>query len=176
MKNRGRKEVKESVFGEDFDICLDYMDTVKSEAYLVSRGVRPLALVGTVDADPLLMLKAFNRVSYATLGMSELRGTSVIPLVVDSGDYADVGFAARSWVAETFKWMVENVPQPHLDRLKGLLLGYSVDAIADNDEWMSGRLFNDPLSTGDRRLLQKSTEQNDFPSCTEETSHREKEG
>lgn len=39
---------------------------------------------------------------------------------------------------ETFKWINENVPQPHLDRIIGVLLGYSPDAIAALDEYTKG--------------------------------------
>ncbi len=54
---------------------------------------------------------------------------------------ADAGFAARGWIVETFKWINENAPQKHHKRLMGLLLGYSVDAIALNDEIKVGAKF-----------------------------------
>ena len=71
--------------------------------------------------------------------------TLPIPLVSvrKDGSCADAGFAARQWVVETFKWIQDNVPQPHLDRLLGLMLGYSPDAIAAHDEARSGKLFPD---------------------------------
>ena len=54
-----------------------------------------------------------------------------------------MGFVARAWIAETFKWVMDNVPKPHLDRLLGLMLGYSPDAIAVNDEGLAGEQFPD---------------------------------
>ena len=176
MGKRGNKEVDKETFGEDFDIGLDFLDTVKSEAYLVSRGVRPLALVGEVEADPMAMLKAFNKVSYATNGMRDCSGNPVIPVVAErKGEQtAYVGYAARGWVVETFKWVIDNVPQPHLNRLLGLLLGYSVDAIVSNEESTAGRLFSIP--TPSRQESQDAIAQRDPLHCTGEIVHPETGG
>ena len=113
------------------------------QGYLVSRGVRPLALIGTCDAEPFQMLETYSKLRYMRFGVAQ--GHEPIPLVVERKNrgYADYGFAQRAWVAETFQWISENVPQPHLNRLLGLMLGYSADAIAAQDECESGRLFPD---------------------------------
>ena len=74
------------------------------------------------------------------------KGHEPIPVVMkrNEGPWADVGFAGRAWVADTFKWVSYNAPQPHLQRILGLLMGYSSDAIAALEESESGILFQKP--------------------------------
>ena len=86
-------------------------------------------------------MAAYTKLEYTNVGRAN--GTEIIPLVLLRKDRscADVGFVARAWVSETFKWVMDNAPQPHLNRLLGLILGYSPDAIAALDESESGRLF-----------------------------------
>ena len=96
---------------------------------------------------------------------------SAIPIVHlrKDGVCADVGFAARAWVAETFKYVMDNVPQPHLDRLLGLMLGYSPDAIANNDECLAGEQFPDTATALD--ALESSSQSHEMvQSHTEEMS------
>ena len=49
---------------------------------------------------------------------------------------------------ETYEWLLlrnkDKVPRKHGNRILGLLLGYSPDAIAAFDEWGSGRRFKFP--------------------------------
>ena len=129
--------VKEDQLG----VMLPSNDTIQEQAYLVSRGVRPLALLETVGSAPIEMLRAYNQLSSVRTGTGS--GVEPIVLVMErkDGTCADVGFAARAWVVETFKWVSDNVPQPHLNRLLGMMLGYSPDAIAALDEAESGELF-----------------------------------
>ena len=78
-------------------------DIIKEHAYLVSRGVRSLALVDVVEAnDPLAILKAYNDMEFALLNISPGSGNPVVPFAVmrKDGDLVDVGFAARSWVVD----------------------------------------------------------------------------
>ena len=143
--------------------------TIQDAAYQISRGTRPLALLGHVRPDPVTMLRAYNRLTF--LGQhNSSGGRQPIPLVVLRKDdaCADAGFAARAWVVETFKWISKNVPQPHLDRILGLMLGYSPDAIAAHDEAHSGLLFPDTISALDEQesSLLHETEAH----CTAETS------
>lgn len=72
-----------------------------------------------------------------------------VAFVIPRPDYkfADADFAARSWIVETFKWINENAPREHHQRLLGLLLGYSIDAVALNDEFGAGAMF--PYTTED---------------------------
>ena len=128
--------IPESITQRSLDGIVDdpemgFLDgTIPDAAYQISRGIRPLALVCTVAPDPIKMLRAYNRLTY--LG-SQLGGAiQPIPVVVlrPDGSCADAGYAAMAWAAETFQWLIGNVPQPHLDRLLGLLLGYSPQAHA----------------------------------------------
>ena len=125
-------------------------DTIQEQAYLVSRGVRPLALIGTCESEPTEMLRVYNKLEFIRTGGA--MGIEPIPIVLKraDGSCADVGFAARPWVAETLKWMQDNMPQPHLDRLLGLMMGYSPDAITANDAWEAGRLFDDAYGPSTR--------------------------
>ncbi len=142
--------------------------TIQDAAYQVSRGIRPLVLLGHVRPDPITLLRAYNRLQY--LG-GQYSGMTVqpIPIVALRKDEAcaDAGFAARQWVVETLAWIHDNAPQPHLDRLLGLLLGYSPDAIAAHDEVQSGKLFPDTVTA----LL----EQESNPQAHAEGDHRTEE-
>ena len=122
-------------------------DAIQEAANLISRGVRPLALVGTVslegnaDTDHWNLMTAYSKIEYLNVGRAN--GHEIIPVVVLRKDKscADVGITSRAWVAETFKWVLDNAQQPQLNHLLGLLLGYSPDAIAASDESEAGRLF-----------------------------------
>lgn len=109
---------------------------IYENGYLVSRGVRPLALVGTVEAEAVAMLQMHARLSTFSFGTSQL--AAPIPFVLPGKERAQVGFASRGWVVDTLKWVLGNVPAPHQHRLLGLLLGYSEDAVAAHDEAVSG--------------------------------------
>ena len=115
-------------------------DVIIEQSYLVARGVRPLALLGHVENDPLLMLEVATRIE-------TLAEKNVTPFVLDRGDgMADVGYAAAPWVADTFRWASREAASPHANRVIGILLGYSADAIADFESQQSIRWFNGPLS------------------------------
>ena len=143
--------------------------TIQEQANLISRGVRPLALLGHVRPDPITMLRAYNRLEHlAPRGGASAHEPIPIVMLRKDGSCADAGFAARQWVAETFKWVSDNAPQPHLNHLIGLMLGYSPDAIAALDEVESGALFPDTI-TALRELEPNSP--HDRLVDTEGTSH-----
>ena len=81
----------------------------------------------------------------------------------------DIGVAMRGWVAETFAWIMNNAPQPHLDRLLGLLLGYSPDAIAIDSEYDQGNMFPDTVTMLTELNANKH---HDLPADKEEMCHR----
>lgn len=114
-------------------------DAMREHAYLVARGVRPLALAGHCEATPEEMLRVATRVE--TLG----DGTSV-PFVVDRGDgWADYGYAAAGWVVDLFEWVVRGgCPPAQRHRIIGLLLGYAPAAVREHDELGGGRRFESP--------------------------------
>src|SRR5437667_1474184 len=102
-------------------------ELIDEQSYLVARGVRALALVGRCRADSVLMLRAATR-------LEALADTRVVPFVLDRGDgVAECGFAAASWVLDLYRWLAlanpATLPPQHRERVIGLLLGYSVDAI-----------------------------------------------
>lgn len=43
---------------------------IREQGYLISRGVRPLALIGTCDADSLSMLSIYNKLEFMQFGRS----------------------------------------------------------------------------------------------------------
>ena len=111
---------------------------VSEHAYLVARGVRPMAIVGHVEADKNLMLQAASRLETVSVG------ESVIPFVIPRSDgFADCGFAAARWVVDLYAWLVgpDGVPEDHAHRIRGLLLGYNAEAIRDHDDRGCGRRF-----------------------------------
>jgi hypothetical protein len=113
-------------------------DYIEEHAYLVERGVRPLALVGHVPNDKPSMLQAASKLETISVNMR------VVPFVVARRDgFADCGFAAAKWVVDLYTWVVQSktVPKRHLHRIRGLLLSYSAEAIRTHDERGSGRRF-----------------------------------
>lgn len=120
-------------------------DVMREQAYLIARSVRPLALLGHCEADPLVMLRIATALDACASG-------SCIPFVIDRGDgFADYGFAAAPWVVELYSWAVGgSVPEEQRTRIVGLVLGYGVEAIRAFEDQASGRLFQPPSTTASR--------------------------
>jgi hypothetical protein len=100
-----------------------------------------MAIVGHVEAEPSVMLRAVSRLEIASVG------EAVIPFVVPRTDgFADCGFAAALWVVDLYQWTVSGaVPAEHAHRIRGLSLGYSADAVRAHDERDGGRRFTSSL-------------------------------
>ena len=133
---------------------------LKEQAYLIARGVRPIALIGHCVANGLEMLKTAT-----TLEAQTERGS--IPFVVDRGNgVADYGYAASQWALELYQWVVcaaeDTVPSLRRHRILGLLLGYSVDAIGQHEEHMSGRRFHLPNASA----VLREPGSNSQPACS----------
>ena len=112
---------------------------IREHAYLVSRGVRPLAIVGHCSDDPLAMLRTATKIE-------ALACEGAIPFVSDAHDgIVDFGYAASRRVIDLFCWLrsanEEAVPEEHRDRILGVLLGYGVDAVRWLAPRSSGRRF-----------------------------------
>ena len=128
-------------------------ELVEEQAYLVARGVRPMALLGRVEPEEHAMLAAFITMS-SMVNHSSGMPINPIPFVVPTqdGSRADVGFAAEPWVIDLLKWARDNVSEPHLSRIVGLLLGYSPAAIAasENHRFTCGFIwgYRAPASKG----------------------------
>ena len=112
------------------------MDITESEleeqAYLVSRGVRPMALVGrfqAVDEDTILCMATRMEVVGSRFG--------VIPFVLAEHDgTASCGFTSHQWIVDTHRWLMTIQP-PYSHRIMGLLLGYSAAAIENFEQRQS---------------------------------------
>jgi hypothetical protein len=121
----------------DGDSYLPSDDLLSEHAYLVARGVRPLALVGLCPAEPLVMTRIATRVE----GVAE---QGAIPFVVDQRDgTASYGYAAARWVLDLYEWAIagEQIPQEQRERILGLLLGYSVAAVSEYEDEAPRRRF-----------------------------------
>ena len=112
-------------------------DVIEEQFYLIARGVRPMALLGSIPTEGDLMLQVSTRIETLAEG-------TVTPFVVDRGDgLADVGYAAAPWVVDLFRWTFRYAADPQLSRVVGLLLGYSAQAIADFESHQGRRWFTE---------------------------------
>lgn len=114
-------------------------DYIQEQAYLVSRGVRPMAIVGWVTAEHDVMLRAASRLEIESIG---IEGAAAYVIPRPDGQ-AVCGFAAARWVIDLHEWVLQTpaLPEKHFHHILGLLLGYSAHAIRDHDEREGGRRF-----------------------------------
>jgi hypothetical protein len=110
-------------------------DLLREHAYLVERGVRPLALIGNCSADPGVMFTTISR-------LKRVPGIRAVPFVVPDGSgEASYGYAASAWAVDCLRWVLNDAPEAQRHRFLGILLGYS-PAIREHEEYQAG----DPLS------------------------------
>lgn len=118
-------------------------------AYTVSRGVRALALVGSVAATP----EAMSEAEQELFRCGSLYGNTCPLVLVSAGPHrAECGYATHSWVVDLYRWCQdESLPLRQRERVLGLLLGYSAEAIHRFDDeqvalalrnWSVGRRDN----------------------------------
>ena len=104
-------------------------DAMKEQAWLISRGVRPLAILEWIEREPAEMENAFVRLNQHA-GVDH----GIVPFVVPTNETsAAVGYARASWVVDVLTWVCRNAPPRQFHCIMGLLLGYSADEIADHD-------------------------------------------
>ena len=105
-------------------------DLIQEQAYLISRAVRPLAILGSVSLDELEMQHQFVRLNQLTGGQG-----GVIPFVLPrrNVDCAMVGFASEQWVIDLLEWSYSDAPLRQQHCIVGILLGYSARDIATHD-------------------------------------------
>jgi len=123
--------------GFDWDAGLPSDETLQESAYLVSRGVRAMALAGTCQPGQENTLRAITRLRTA----AQYLGDSVIPFVIQSASYAvaDCGYASHPWVIGLYQWArSEACARAWGHEITGLLLGYSPAAIARHGELDAG--------------------------------------
>jgi hypothetical protein len=101
----------------------------KEQARLVARGVRALAIVGVCPAEPSEMI--------GVAGDLETQAEAgAIPFLAERNDGGvDYGYAASAWVIDLLQWLESDaVPEKYRERIRGLLQGYSVEAIRQLEE------------------------------------------
>jgi hypothetical protein len=121
-------------------------DLLREQSYLVARGVRPLAITGHCTSESLTMLRAATR-------LGTMADAGAIPFVIDRGDgWADFGFAAARWAVDLYSWLTNNsqdaIPQEQRERILGLLLGYSTEAIRRFEEGQRVLVFTSSTESG----------------------------
>lgn len=94
---------------------------LNEQAFLVGRGVRPLAFCGQCTPEAAAtVLRELTRYG---------KPHHVIPVLAPrSNTVIDYGFASHQWVADLFVWVMANwdqLPKEHAHGIVGLLLGYS---------------------------------------------------
>ena len=113
------------------------IEEARAEAYLISRGVRPVAMIEwATSADPVEMRSAHQMLLEACSCWE-----NVVPFVfpVEGEAYARTGFAAHPYLVEFFEWAEANAPPRWLSVIHGLLFGYSLSKIGEHDDQFSHR-------------------------------------
>jgi hypothetical protein len=122
----------------DTDLLVPNRDVLAEHAYLVARGVRPLAIGGHFPTASASTLRI------ATLIEDAATGEDVLPFVIDHGDDSgSFGYAVNRWSLDFYEWAVTDraIPEQQRHRVIGMLLGYSPVAISRYEESGSGRRF-----------------------------------
>lgn len=101
--------------------------SLNEAAWLISRGVRPLAMA----ASGLLSELPEGGLDWLTQVVDSKAYKGVHRAILTTEDTYEVFYAAEEWVLELYQWSCSvNVPREHLEAIAGLLLGYSPNAIA----------------------------------------------
>ena len=138
---------------EDVDALLPSDEVLANEAYLVARGVRPLALIDRqVPAGETRAIRYRTRLERAAQGSPEAVAFVVVTRAAPGSVIG--GYAAHGWVIDLLKWALSpEVPGARSHEilgLLGLLLGYSPQEIADHQERYRGMwdLAGGPAGSG----------------------------
>jgi len=108
------------------DGCKPEPEWLEDHAFVIARGVRPLALIGTF----------YTRNCCGTELLDSLRAVrgadDVVAFILPSfGGSMAYGYASHEWVVDFYRWALENAPKPYFDYILGLLCGYSPQAVSD---------------------------------------------
>ena len=118
-------------------------DLINEQAWLIARGVRPLALLDTCNLDEKEMVNRFQWLNQKTVDPA-------IAFVLPRKDFpcAMTGYAAAPWVIELLAWSYEHAPLKQQHQIMGLLLGYSASQIAEHDarEFAGKPITDEPKS------------------------------
>lgn len=127
--------------GQDFrqtDLLIPNLDVLVEHAYLVARGVRPLAIANHFPTPSVSVLRI------ATVIEAAAEGEDVLPFVLDHGDGSgSFGYAANRMTLDFYEWAASDraIPEQQRHRIIGMLLGYSPVAISRYEETGCGRRF-----------------------------------
>ena len=127
-------------------------DLLMEQAYLIERGVRPVALIGSTGEGLDVAREMATRLKILAAG------TAITFMLPGSypGSYT-YGYASHAWVVDLLRWVLsDECPDRHGNRILGLLLGYSADAIRSFEE----------LGSGQRAIWSPTLESSSRPSCT----------
>ena len=91
-------------------------DLINEQAWLIARGVRPLALLDSVDKNSVAMQRAFQHLIEKTIDPA-------IPFVLSREDIecAMMGFAGAQWVIDLLTWSYRYAPLHQHHRILGPL-------------------------------------------------------
>jgi hypothetical protein len=123
--------------------AVDPNDMLTEHARLVARGVRVLALpdIGCGWPKEPSKLHIAHRLECAAWPA----GALAFLIEYDDGAVTG-GFAAAPWVIDLYRWVCDpanNIPRDQGNRIVGLMLGYSAEAIAAFDAKGIGRMWKD---------------------------------
>ncbi len=108
---------------------------IKEHAYLISRGVRNLAIIDSHE-NTSENCSLFLRTKLENLSLDYPR---IIPFVHEHSDsFLYYGFAKEPWVLETYKWANDSkIPDKYREIIIGLLCGYNTEALRSHNDYKS---------------------------------------
>jgi hypothetical protein len=122
------------------DKHLPSADVMRAESYLIARGVRPLALLGCIEASEVERIRIRTK-------LQEHGDPGAIPFVLARANgLAEYGYAGAAWAVDLLRWVrtSDTMPAKQAVRIDGLLLGYSPFAIRDFEDHITGSTLAPP--------------------------------
>ena len=161
--------------GHEQDLPSD--ELMREQAYLVSRGVRSLAILGTIENSSENSAVAYERMADIATESAGSQAIVPIPFLVEKPgpNRISFGFASYTWVVNVYQWLSHDpVPPTMVSRILGLLLGYSAEAIAEYERFQTGRRVSQSNLNEERpphpkaysTTQQRSTQQTTCTCCT----------
>ncbi len=98
------------------------------DAFLVSRGVRTLAISGVCENQPKIILERFAMLRDAA------QDTSAQPFLLAVDGWVYYGFYLEPWALRLYEWLKHHdstVPKEQADSIYGMLFGYAPPAISE---------------------------------------------
>lgn len=107
---------------------------IENEAYLVSRGVRPVAWVAVSSSESECVERALADVTEAIESVSgswEIKPRAFAVRHYGRDDIVDIVITGYEWVRDVLEWLGDEVTVPahYANLVCGLMLGYSPSAV-----------------------------------------------